>query len=127
LVAWIDSQLRQADQLSDPQRLQRMVQNLVEPMRHIYGVSDKVLMMTLTSLLLGGGKPLWAETGANMIAIDTLVHNFLHRTGILHRLNAWRYCAQSQFNVCNGIDDRQRCNGHCQLYSICDRKALIMR
>ena len=23
-----------------------------------------------------------------MIAIDTLVHNFLHRTGILHRFNA---------------------------------------
>jgi hypothetical protein len=23
-----------------------------------------------------------------MIAVDTLVHNFLHRTGILHRLDA---------------------------------------
>src|SRR6266576_3283818 len=30
----------------------------------------------------------WAEVGAAMIAIDTLVHNFLHRTGILARLNA---------------------------------------
>jgi hypothetical protein len=26
--------------------------------------------------------------GASMITIDTLVHNFLHRTGILHRLDA---------------------------------------
>ena len=31
---------------------------------------------------------LWHEVGASMIAIDTLVHNFLHRTGILHRFEA---------------------------------------
>jgi hypothetical protein len=31
---------------------------------------------------------LWIEVGGSMIAIDTLVHNFLHRTGILHRFNA---------------------------------------
>jgi len=31
---------------------------------------------------------LWTEVGGSMIAIDTLVHNFLHRTGILHRFNA---------------------------------------
>ncbi|THD53603.1 MAG: hypothetical protein E8A46_10395, partial [Bradyrhizobium sp.] len=29
------------------------------------------------------GRPHWFETGKDMIAIDTLVHNFLHRTGIL--------------------------------------------
>src|SRR5262249_36832998 len=26
----------------------------------------------------------WFETGKGMIAVDTLVHNFLHRTGVLH-------------------------------------------
>jgi hypothetical protein len=31
---------------------------------------------------------LWIEVGGSMIAIDTLVHNFLHRTGILHRFDA---------------------------------------
>ena len=31
---------------------------------------------------------LWTEVGGSMIAIDTLVHNFLHRTGILERFNA---------------------------------------
>ena len=30
----------------------------------------------------------WIEAGAAMIAIDTLVHNFLHRTGILRQLRA---------------------------------------
>ena len=31
---------------------------------------------------------LWHEVGASMIAIDTLVHNFLVRTGILARFDA---------------------------------------
>jgi hypothetical protein len=46
--------------------------------------------MALSSLLLGAPKKLrlWHEVGASMIAIDTLVHNFLHRTGILHRFDA---------------------------------------
>jgi hypothetical protein len=46
--------------------------------------------MALSSLLLGAGKrrPLWCEVGATFVAIDTLVHNFLHRTGILPRLCA---------------------------------------
>ena len=46
--------------------------------------------MALSSVLLGAPKKLrlWREVGASMIAIDTLVHNFLHRTGILHRFDA---------------------------------------
>ena len=63
---------------------------LIAPLREIYGVSDKVLTMALSSVLLGAPKKLrlWREVGASMIAIDTLVHNFLHRTGILHRFDA---------------------------------------
>ena len=46
--------------------------------------------MALSSLLLSAGKrrPLWLEVGATFVAVDTLVHNFLHRTGILRRLCA---------------------------------------
>jgi hypothetical protein len=67
-----------------------MAAALIEPMREIYGVSDKVLAMALSSLLLGAPKKLgrWIEVGGSMIAIDTLVHNLLHRTGILARSNA---------------------------------------
>jgi hypothetical protein len=56
----------------------------------VYGVSDKVLAMALSHLLLSAGRRrrLWFEVGTSLIAIDTLVHNFLHRTGILHRLSA---------------------------------------
>ena len=62
-----------------------MAAALIEPLREVYGVSDKVLAMALSSLLLGAPKKmgLWIEVGGSMIAIDTLVHNFLHRTGIL--------------------------------------------
>jgi hypothetical protein len=67
-----------------------MAAALIGPLREIYGVSDKVLAMALSSLLLGAPKKLvlWAEVGGSMIAIDTLVHNFLHRTGILARFKA---------------------------------------
>jgi hypothetical protein len=46
--------------------------------------------MALSNLLLSAGpqRPLWAEVGATMVVVDSLVHNFLHRTGILRRLRA---------------------------------------
>src|ERR1700738_1018562 len=67
-----------------------MRDSLIEPMPEIYGVSDKVLAMALSALLLGAPKKmvLWTEVGGSMIAIDTLVHNFLHCTVILHRFKA---------------------------------------
>jgi len=53
-------------------------------------VSNKVLSMVLADLLLAGDprRTLWTEAGAVMIAVDTLVHNFLHRTGVLKRFGA---------------------------------------
>ncbi len=90
LVGWIDQQLQAANGPAGPDRLPRMRHAVIAPLREIYGVSDKVLTMALSSLLLGAPKTLrlWHEVGASMIAIDTLVHNFLHRTGILHRFGA---------------------------------------
>jgi hypothetical protein len=59
-------------------------------LRCIYGVSDKVLCVALADLLLGASqqRPVWREVGATLVAVDTLVHNLLHRTGILRRLGA---------------------------------------
>src|ERR1700730_1691309 len=90
LIGWIDAQLEAANSPAGPDRLTRMRAALLEPMREIYGVSDKVLAMALSALLLGAPSKmvLWTEVGGTMIAIDTLVHNFLHRTGILARFNA---------------------------------------
>ena len=90
LVSWIDNQLRQATKGTENGRLSRMRGALVGPLRHVYGVSDKVLSMALSDLLMAVPKTkrLWFETGISMIAVDTLVHNFLHRTGILRRFDA---------------------------------------
>jgi hypothetical protein len=90
LIGWIDAQLEAANGPPGPDRLPRMQAALIEPMREVYGVSDKVLAMALSALLLGAPEKmvLWTEVGGCMIAIDTLVHNFLHRTGILHRFTA---------------------------------------
>jgi hypothetical protein len=63
---------------------------LVDPLRHVYGISDKVIAMALATLLMGAGatRPGWFDVGASFIAVDTLVHNFMVRTGILDRLAA---------------------------------------
>ena len=90
LVGWIDRQFQDADDPASPNRLARLREALVGPLRQVYGVSDKVLTMTLSCVLMAAPKHLhrWQQVGASMIAIDTLVHNFLVRTGILARFAA---------------------------------------
>jgi hypothetical protein len=90
LIGWIDQRLQAANSPTGPDRVARMRSAVIAPLRGIHGVSDKVLTMALSSLLLGAPNKLrlWREVGASMIAIDTLVHNFLHRTGILRRFGA---------------------------------------
>src|SRR5271166_803811 len=89
LVGWLDHRLAEANDPTAPDRLARLRQAVLEPLRNVYGVSDKVLSMALSSLLLGAGRgPRWVQVGGSMIAVDTLVHNFLVRTGILRRLGA---------------------------------------
>jgi hypothetical protein len=92
---------------------------LVDPLREVYGVSDKVLMMALSQLLLSAprSRHRWREAGGSMIAVDTLVHNFLHRTGILRRFDARhsygpacyrpRGCAEIIETVAGEIDARR--------------------
>ena len=90
LVAWIDAQLGKQAGHTGSDRLARMREALIGPLRHVHGISDKVIAMALSSILLAAPKnrPHWHEAGASLIAVDTLVHNFLHRTGILRRLEA---------------------------------------
>lgn len=90
LVQWIDDQLDEAQHAPAADQGAAMQAALVEPLREIYGVSDKVVTMAVTALLIGAGarRRGWFEVGARFIVIDTLVHNFLHRTGILRRFDA---------------------------------------
>jgi hypothetical protein len=90
IVSWIDGRLAMVPSEPANDRPARLRQALLEPLGHVYGVSNKVLAMALAELLLGGDvkRPAWIEAGTVMIAVDTLVHNFLHRTGILRAFGA---------------------------------------
>jgi hypothetical protein len=118
LIGWIDGRLEAAAGPSATDLEATRQEALLGPLRNVYGVSDKVLTMALSSLLIGARhqRPIWFETGKAMIAIDTLVHNFLHRTGILrdcgipHNYGAACYapggCAEVIRGVATRIDAR---------------------
>jgi hypothetical protein len=86
LVGWIDSQLKGAAGSPGADLEAARQEALIGPLRNVYGISDKVLMMALSDLLIAARnrRPVWFETGKSMLAVDTLVHAFLHRTGILN-------------------------------------------
>lgn len=90
LIGWIENQLAEAVEGYGSEQIARMRESLLEPLSHVHGVSHKTLTVALSTLLIGGSarSPLWLEVGGGMIAVDTLVHNFLHRTGILTRHKA---------------------------------------
>ncbi len=90
LVGWIDDRLDQANESGPTELLAKVHTGLIEPLRHVYGISDKVLAMALSGILIDAAdvRPRWLQVGVHLIAVDTLVHNFLHRTGILARFKA---------------------------------------
>lgn len=117
-VSWVDYQLRPSTLRSlGPQT--HFTGPVVGPLAHVYGISDKVLNMSLASLLLAGDidRTEWIKAGAEMIAIDSLVHNWLHRSGILkamkagHEYGAECYkeggCAELLSDISRHIDARK--------------------
>jgi hypothetical protein len=88
LVGWLDERLSSVDQTVPSDRNVQLRAVLLHPLSQIHGVSNKVASMALAQLLLAGDRrrPLWIDAGTALIAVDTLVHNFLHRTGITMRL-----------------------------------------
>src|SRR5947208_3137798 len=54
VVGWIDERLATVDLAPAPDRPMRLRQALLEPLGNIYGVSNKVLAMALSDLLLAG-------------------------------------------------------------------------
>lgn len=88
-VGWIDRRLSGADEQSSPLRPQLLRNAIVGPLLHVHGVSHKVLHMTLASLLMADSRRRrWQLAGNAMVAVDTLVHNWLCRTGIIARLGS---------------------------------------
>ena len=69
LVGWIDRQFQAADDPASPNRLAELREGLIGPLREVYGVSDKVLTMSLSCILLAAPERLrlWREVGASML------------------------------------------------------------
>jgi hypothetical protein len=119
LVTWVDRQLADADRRGAPDRVPRMGEALLQPLRSVHGIGSKIISMALADLLLGTDlkRERWLTTGASLIVIDTLVHNWMHRTGILRELAAEpayglacygpRGCAEIIEQVAARIDARQ--------------------
>jgi hypothetical protein len=119
LVTWIDQQLADTDRPGAPDRVQQMCEALLRPLRAVHGIGSKIISMALADLLLGTDlkRERWLTTGASLIVIDTLVHNWMHRTGILRELGAEHAygaacyrpggCAEIIEQVSTRIDARQ--------------------
>jgi hypothetical protein len=90
LVGWIDARLAVAEPGPAEGRIGRRQAAVMGPLAGVHGASNKVLNMSLSDLLIAcnGHRPAWGQVGGGLIAIDTLVHNFLFRTGILRRARA---------------------------------------
>jgi len=118
LVGWIDERLTlHAGRANASVAVLRIA--LLGPLAHVYGIADKVLSMAFASVLLATPveRNRWRELGASLIAVDSLVHKLLHRTGILQRFGAEHSfgpacympngCAEIVAKVARKIDARQ--------------------
>lgn len=57
---------------------------VIKDFTRIFGVGDKLANMTLSVFLAADpDNKTWVKVGQSMVAVDSLVHNFLHRSGIL--------------------------------------------
>lgn len=89
-VGWIDRRLAAAHPGPSRDRISRLGRALIDPLKGVFGVSDKVLSMALSDFLTGAdpNRPDWIAAGGGMIVIDTLVHNWFVRTGVLEAFGA---------------------------------------
>jgi hypothetical protein len=84
LIGWIDKALSNGS-VATSSGVHVTATPIVAAMRGIFGVADKVLTMALANLFLAAGpsRKKWQMAGANLVVIDTLVHNWLGRTGLV--------------------------------------------
>jgi hypothetical protein len=90
---------------------------LIAPLRAVHGISDKVISMALSDLLMVSPDPSWRRLGAEFIVVDRLIHNFMHRSGILRRHGCDHLygpgcysdagCARLLLSLSRGIDMRR--------------------
>ncbi len=105
-----------------PRRAAAMREALLAPLSQVYGISFKVLAMALAELLLAGdpGRERWVATGATMIAIDTLVHNWLHRTGIAREMGKEHAYGRLCYEPGGCAEVLERCSEAVDARTFCD-------
>lgn len=107
LVGWLDARLAEADPgLGAPNRAAVLGIAVSAPLTGIHSTGPKLWPMMLGELLLVGDpdRERWVTAGAGQIAVDSLVHNFLHRTGTLRRCGAEHVYGPACY-ACDGCAD----------------------
>jgi hypothetical protein len=121
LVKHINRILVAADIPGHPDRVERMRQALCDSLLRINGVSRKVINMTFADLLAGAfvAPSRSFDVGVSMVAVDTLVHKFFERTGILDRLGGNHAFGAACYGPggCAGIIDNIAREIDCRAYS----------
>lgn len=90
LISFTDNVIgRYANLPTEDERITGAKDELIELAMLIHGVGSKLANMVLSSFLLSNTrKENWLNIGRSMVPVDSLVHNFLHRTGILRFYNS---------------------------------------
>lgn len=88
LVKFIDTTLADARRIPDIGFEAAGRQALMKAFKPIFGIGPKLIAMSLSSILIAGGRhrPHWARVGRSIVVIDSLIHNFMHRTGMIEVL-----------------------------------------
>jgi hypothetical protein len=89
LVRFIDTTLAKADKPAHPDRIAMMRSALLSRLSRIHGIGLKVIGISFSDILMAApdNRERWFEVGSSLVAVDSLIHNLFHRTGILARWN----------------------------------------
>lgn len=88
-VGWVDSLI--AKNKHKPTSMnEASTSPLIEALAQVYGVGPKIANLAMATFLLGADWECksWIKAGASIVVVDTLVHNWLHRTSILKDMGA---------------------------------------
>ena len=85
LVGFIDGIFAEVDATVPTDPLAAKREALIAAFSQVHAISTKLIAMTFAPLLMAGDPRRldWIKVGRSLVAVDSLVHNFLHRTGIL--------------------------------------------
>jgi hypothetical protein len=63
---------------------------LLSQLSRIHGIGLKIIGISFSDVLMAAAtdRQRWFEVGSSLVAVDSLIHNLFHRTGILARWNS---------------------------------------